>query len=1109
MVFPQLYTITSYSLLSSTIRIPEFVKKAKEYGYDYLGIADINVLHGAVEFYEACVKEDITPIIGMTIEYTPSISDRQVQLLLYAKNLAGYQNLMRISSLKMTNDGIFRLEDFSEFLTDLVVIMPADKGVINFLKERDKADVQREMSALLEAIDPAAFFIGTSFMCNPSTDSLLFDFIHSEQYSLVALQETRYLAREDGFALRVLEHIESGTAMKVDLKETEIEGPYYLRKPEEAQQLLQELISAESVANAWSIAESCRFEMPLHQKLLPHYPVPDGREAGAYLRALCLECLPQRIAEVTDVYRERLEKELTIIHDMGFDDYFLIVWDVMAFAHQQKIVTGAGRGSAAGSLVSYVLSITDVDPIKYDLLFERFLNPERFSMPDIDLDIPDNRREQVLAYVQKKYGHYHMAQIATFGTMAAKMVLRDAARVFGLSQSESNRWSQAVPSTLKITLKQAWKESKKLVELVESSEANRLLFDTAVRLEGLPRHVSTHAAGVVISDRNLLELTPLQTGTNDILLTQFTMNDVEKIGLLKMDFLGLRNLSIIDNTLKSVKRVYNEELVLNEIPLDDEETLALFRKGETSGVFQFESAGIRNVLRKLGPTSIEDIAAVNALYRPGPMQNIDLFIRRKKGLEAIDYPDPSLQSILENTYGVIVYQEQIMQVAAKMAGFSLGQADILRRAISKKKKDVLDQERKHFVDGGIAQGYSEETADKIYDYIERFANYGFNRSHAFAYSFIGFQMAYLKVHYPAAFYAALLHSVRHNPNKIKEYISEARKNGINIIQPSINHSQYSFVLKNSTEIMFGFSSLKGIRRDFIQDMLNERKESGFYKSFDQFLFRIPAKWRKKENILPLIAIGAFDELTANRRQLANQLESKIQNIVYSGGSADLFETLELKEEEIQDYSLEERLAQEEQYLGVYLSGHPAEEYKKLAKLKQVLTINDVVENQAVRLLIYVKDVRAIRTKKGEQMAFVEGDDSTGAISLTLFPGVFRSVRQTVEVGKVYYVEGKVERSNYNQELQVLVNTITEAAPQEAQISEKTCYLKIEKTDGSQELLRQVKEIIQKAPGNVPVVLFYADKKKKVVLDKNYWITENETVVESFSTLLGAENVVFK
>ncbi|MHC5218228.1 DNA polymerase III subunit alpha [Enterococcus sp. LJL128] len=1108
-MFPQLYTITSYSLLSSTIRIAEFVKKAKQYGYHYLGISDINVLHGAVEFYEACLAENIKPVIGMTLEYTPEISDQKVQLILYAKNQQGYQNLMRISSMRMTNEAALKFSSFSSLLTDLYVVMPSDKGVVNYFQEKNAEEIDRELNELLAVIDAESFFIGASFMCNPVTDPLLFEFIRSRSYPIIALQETRYLVREDGFALRVLEHIESGTPMEVNLKEAEIDGPYYLRTAEEAENQLTELIGREGTENARKLAENCRFELPLHQKLLPHYPVPDNLPAGEYLRQLCNECLSQRVLQVTPEYQERLEKELSIIHSMGFDDYFLIVWDVMAFAHKNKIVTGAGRGSAAGSLVSYVLSITDVDPIQYDLLFERFLNPERYSMPDIDLDIPDNKREQVLAYVQEKYGHHHMAQIATFGTMAAKMVLRDAARVFGLSQSESNRWSQAVPSTLKITLKQAYQESKKLVELVESSEVNQLLFDTAVRLEGLPRHVSTHAAGVVISDKNLLELVPLQTGTNNILLTQFTMNDVEKIGLLKMDFLGLRNLSIIDDTLKAIRKIYKKELKLSDIPFDDGETLALFQRGETSGVFQFESAGIRNVLRKLGPTSIEDIAAVNALYRPGPMQNIDLFIRRKKGIEPIDYPDASLQPILENTYGVIVYQEQIMQVAAKMAGFSLGQADILRRAISKKKKDILDQERRHFVQGGVNQGYSEETANMIYDYIERFANYGFNRSHAFAYSFIGFQMAYLKVHYPAAFYAALLHSVRHNPNKIKEYINEAKKNNVRILAPSINYSQYSFYLKGQDEIMFGFSSLKGIRRDFIQDILQERRENGHYQSFDQFLFRIPAKWRKKENIAPLIAIGAFDELTANRRQLDNQLESKIQNIIYSGGSSDLFETLELKEEEIQDYPLEEKLAQEEQYLGVYLSGHPAEEFTKLIKLKQILSINDVVENQQVRLLIYVKNVRTIRTKKGEQMAFVEGDDSTGSISLTLFPTVFRSLRQTVHPNQVYYVEGKVEKSKYNQELQVLVNEIAEATSLEAGISATTCYLKIEQSQGAPAVLQEVKKIIQQFPGIVPVVLFYADQKKKVILDKSFWITDSLEAKEAFNTLLGKENVVFE
>ncbi|WP_430606219.1 DNA polymerase III, alpha subunit [Enterococcus sp. AZ170] len=1110
MSFPQLYTITSYSLLSSTIRIQQFVQQAKKLGYQTVGITDINVLHGAIEFFETCMKEGLKPIIGLTVEYTPHKSEQSAQLLLYAKDLEGYQNLMRISTAKMNSEKIFYLDEVKNYLSHLFAVMPSDKGEVTFALKRSVEEASESLNRLTDYFDPASFFASASFTCNQETDPLLFQFYESQNQPLIALQETRYLNRQDGFALKVLRHIDEGQQMTLNAEETEIEGPFYLRSQNDAVDQLTVKVSQQAISNAENMAAACTVEIPLHQRLLPHFPIPDGKQAGVFLKELCLQKLPERIPDASIEYEQRLEKELTIIHTMGFDDYFLIVWDVMAFAHDRKIVTGAGRGSAAGSLVSYVLSITDVDPIKYDLLFERFLNPERHSMPDIDLDIPDNRREEVLQYVREKYGHYHMAQIATFGTMAAKMVLRDVARVFGLSQSESNRWSNSVPSALKMTLETAYNDSKKLVELVNSSDTNRLLYDTAVRLEGLPRHVSTHAAGVVISDLDLIDIVPLQPGSNDIFLTQFTMNDVEKIGLLKMDFLGLRNLSIIDDTIKSVKRVYKKEVILNQIPLGDEQTLALFRRGETSGVFQFESAGIRNVLRKLGPTSIEDIAAVNALYRPGPMQNIDLFIRRKKGQESIEYPDAVLEPILNNTYGVIVYQEQIIQVASTMAGFSLGQADILRRAVSKKKKDVLDEERKHFVEGAMKQGHSEEVATTIYDYIERFANYGFNRSHAFAYSFIGFQMAYLKVHFPGAFYAAILHSVRHNPTKIKEYIGEARKNKMVIMQPAINSSQYSFYLNNDDQIMFGFSSLKGIRRDFIQNILDERREHGPFKTFNQFLLRIDRKWLKAENIQPLIAIGAFDELQANRRQLAVGLDSEIQNIIYSGGSMNLLEdTLKLKEVEVADYSLEEKLEQEEQYLGVYLSGHPTEEFKKTRLAKQVMLVSDVVENQTARLLIYVKDVRVIRTKKGEQMAFVEGDDLTGSLSLTLFPAVFRTLRQTVEKNQVYFVEGKVEKSNYNQELQLLVNQIEKASDIETSISATTCYLKISEARDQKEVLHSIHEVLQKHKGNTPVIIYFEKSNKKLVLGEENWLSETIDVKEQLEAILGSQNVVFK
>ena len=1110
MSFPQLHTITSYSLLSSTIRIQEYVQVAQKLGYQTLAIADVNVLHGVVEFYEACQQAKIRPIIGLTLEYTVEPSETPASLLLFAKDFLGYQHLMQLSSAKMTAEGQFALKDHAHLFTNLYGVLPATKSEIGQLfLQQDEDSARQAYNRLCSYFDVDSLMVAHSFTEHQQNQPELFAFYADLALAPVGLPEVRYLEKEEDFALTVLQNLKGNTQIKLEAPTIATEGPFYLRQAAAATTQIAAIAGTAAVANAQKIAENCRLELPMHQKLLPHFPVPKGQTAGEYLQALCYERLSLRLPNASAIYQKRLEHELTIIHRMGFDDYFLIVWDVMAFAHQQKIVTGAGRGSAAGSLVAYVLSITDVDPIKYDLLFERFLNPERYTMPDIDLDIPDNRREEVLVYVNQKYGHYHMAQIATFGTMAAKMVLRDVARVFGLSQSEANAWSKAVPNALKITLKQAYQESKKMQELVQSSPTNQLLFQTAAQLEGLPRHVSTHAAGVVISDENLLNLVPLQSGTDQILLTQFTMNDVEKIGLLKMDFLGLRNLSIIDNTLSAIKRVFHQELILNQLPLDDEATLALFRKGETGGVFQFESAGIRNVLRKLGPTSIEDIAAVNALYRPGPMQNIDLFIRRKKGQEVIDYPDKSLEPILRNTYGIIVYQEQIMQVAAKMAGFSLGQADILRRAISKKKKDVLDEERKHFVNGAHQQGYTLETANVVYDYIERFANYGFNRSHAFAYSFIGFQMAYLKVHYPSAFYTAILHSVRHNPTKIKEYMGEARKNKQTILPPSINQSHFSFYLNHHNQILFGFSSLKGIRRDFIYHILEERKNGGLYQSFDDFLRRLDPKWLKVDNILPLIAIGAFDEIAPNRRQLTMNLESTIQSIVLSGGSLDLLSTLKPKEEEVADYSLEEKLEQEEQYLGVYLSGHPTEEYKKIRLAKQVQYSHDLVEKQATKLLVYVKNVRVIRTKKGEQMAFVEGDDVTGEISLTLFPVVFRQLRQVVEKGQVYYIEGKVERSTYNQELQVLVNRIERASELEHKISEKTCFLRIVKDKDTKEHLQQVQDILQRHKGHIPVILYFEASGKKIALSEENWLDDSEESKCQLSSLLGEKNLAFK
>ncbi|AOF49331.1 DNA polymerase III DnaE [Tetragenococcus halophilus] len=1101
-----LTALSSYSLLQSTIKIPQYVQLAKKMGYKYLGITDRNNLYGALAFVKACQREQIHPVIGLLLEYYSQQTQKEHEIFLFAKNNQGYKKLMHLSSQKMSGTQVL-LEESS--LTDLFAILPVENELTE-LRFEDEKIAKNRVSALQATIGKDQLFYGVAYQ--EALADEMNEWMQQQGVQAAAYQLIDSLYPEEAFSVKVMHHIKEGE--QIENLQQEMQGVTSFKNLEAAEKKAAwyETNAPQALQKTEMIAKNCQAQIPLHQKLLPHYPIKDHKSASQYLKELCETKLPQRVAKVDARYQERLDYELSVIHRMGFDDYFLIVWDVMDFLHENKIVTGAGRGSAAGSLTAYVLSITDVDPIKYDLLFERFLNPERNTMPDIDLDIPDNKRGEVLQYVKQKYGQNHAAQIATFGTMAAKMVLRDTCRVFGLSQSEANRWSNAIPKQMKITLEKAYDQSKALRELVNMNERNKQLFQAAKTLEGLPRHVSTHAAGVVISDQDLLDLVPLQEGSEGIWLTQFTMNDVEETGLLKIDFLGLRNLSIIADTLQSIQKITKQDISQKDIPLDDKETLRLFQKGDTTGVFQFESAGIRNVLRRLIPETIEDVAAVNALYRPGPMQNIDTFIKRKHGQEKIDYLDSSLAPILENTYGVIVYQEQIMQIASQMAGFTLGQADILRRAISKKKKSVLDKQRRYFIEGAQNKGFTQEKANQMYDYIERFADYGFNRSHAFAYSFVAFQMAYLKVHYPAPFYKALLRSVLHTPKKLKEYLSDAKNAGVKVLNPSINQSAYSFYLNSLQEIRFGLGSIKGIRRDFIYDILAERRENGNYASLNQFLTRMNqynSKWLKEENIRPLIAIGAFDELEENRRQAISQLEGKIQNVVYSGGSLDLLDMMALKNEALTDFSLEEKLNLEEQYLGIYLSGHPVEQFEKIKQRKKVTDISELVENTTVNLLIYGTEIREIRTKKGEQMAFLEGNDPTDETSVTIFPRLYRKVRNQLEENQVYYIEGKVEKNKYNDQLQVIANQVVVAKTLADTIADKTAYLKIPAAADQKQLVASLHAVIKQFRGNVPIIIYYEKTGETRLLPEKNWVTYTKDLQNSLEEIIGSGNVVFK
>lgn len=782
----------------------------------------------------------------------------------------------------------------------------------------------------------------------------------------------------------------------------------------------------------------------------------------------------------------------------------MIVWDITNYAHREKIVIGPGRGSAAGSLVAYALAITDVDPLYYNLLFERFLNEERVQMPDIDLDIPDNRRQEVIEYVQQKYGKEHVAQIITFGTLGARQALRDVGRALGFSQFEMNSFSRLIPHQLKITLAAAFEQSPRLRDKVAASEKNQWLYKTARYLEGLPRHFSVHAAGVILSDQDLSQIVPLQVGSDGMPLTQYSKDYVEQLGLLKIDLLGLRNLSVLDRALQLVKQNYQVDFDIHQISLADPLTLRIFQTAQTAGVFQFESAGIRNVLRRLQPQSFEDLTAVNALFRPGPMENIDHFIDRRHQKEQVIYPAQALAPILSPTYGILVYQEQVMQVAAVMAGFSLGQADILRRAMSKKKLALIDQLRTKFIQGAKNRGYSTEAATKVYDYIERFANYGFNRSHAVAYTKMAFELAYLKCHFPAAFMAALLGSVIGDSDKTKEYVLEARQLKVQLHGPNLNLSRFGFSL-NHQQIIFGLNSIRSLRRDFVWAILSERKRAGRFKNFQDFLQRMPEKFLKTDSLQALIYSGAGDTFGQTRATLLHNLSKILDNRLLSGNNIELLAVLAPKLEQIPEINLNERLSQEEKYLGTFISAHPVTRYSKLAAAKKTTLIVQLQSDQSVRILLYLKDIKTIRTKKGEQMAFLTGEDQTGQIEVIIFPNLYRQVATDLKSNQVYLIAGKVQERNQRRQL---IAVQMKAAADVKTPMKKTFYLRLPSAFDDQRK-QQLWQLMRRYQGDNPVIIYEEATAKKLALAKQYWLADSDELRQLLVKMIGKENLVVK
>ncbi|MCJ0553298.1 DNA polymerase III subunit alpha [Enterococcus cecorum] len=1102
MCYVPIYTNSAYTLMNSTVKVNEYIDLAQKMGYQRLGLIDEDTLSGALTFYQSCLKANIQPIIGLKFSYYSQRMKRNLPLIAIALNYQGFQSLMEISTKRKCEEVVHLAE--IEHVQQLAWVVNFEHPLANPEMENTyRLDLMNEIKASL----PKVYY---GIQIYEKVDQ---DFLETFDLMPLALSKVNILYTEEAFALKVLQKVQRGEVLtSEEIQSAQHSQAYSLLSEESYQRYYQESVPS-ALEHLSHLCEQVQLEIPLHQSLLPQFPLAVDQKADEVLKELCEQQLQVFHLETNPTYQERLAYELSVIHNMGFDDYFLIVYDVMKYAHDQKIVTGAGRGSAAGSLVAYLLRITDVDPIKYQLLFERFLNPDRQTMPDIDLDIPDNRRQEVLRYVHQKYGHYQVVQIATFGTMAAKMVLRDVSRVFGLSQSESSHWSKAVPNALKITLAQAYQQSKDLRQLIERSKKNQLIYQVASILEGLPRHVSTHAAGVIISDIDLRSFIPLQLGSDELLLSQYTMNDVQATGLLKFDFLGLKNLSIIDDALKAMRHFPNTIRSQAEIPIDEAETMKIFQKADTTGVFQFESSGIRQVLKRVVPQNLEDLAAVNALFRPGPMQHIDEFVARRFKKQKVTYVDPRMKKILSNTYGIIVYQEQVMQIASEIAGFTLAQADILRRAISKKDKQEMDKYRQIFVQGAVSNGVQQASANQIYDYIESFGDYGFNRSHAFAYSKVAYQMAYLKVHYPAAFFTALMKSAQNDVTKLKEYAHQLKKYQVQLLGPDINQSQLETSMVQLHTIRIGLANIKGTRKDFLRQMVKERYENGAFKDFDDFLMRVyhqNSHWLKEEFLVPLIAVGCFDQLGGNRKLLMQQLSSKIQNFVISAGSLDLLETMTLSvDEQVAEYALEEKLALENQYLGMYLSGHPLDRYQSYFQQEKVREVAHLVANQRANILLYLTNIKEITTKKQEKMAFITGNDGTQEIEVTIFPTLFRKIRQNLQVNQCVLIKGKSQISNYSGQIQFLAEQMYFNEQIQNQLQQKTCYLRFENGFENESLMYQLQSVLEKHHGTVPVVIFDALNHQKRMIDEKFWIKESADLYAELRQLLGEENVVMK
>ena len=1060
MNFAHLHVHTEYSLLDGSNKIKEYVNRVKELGMTAAAITDHGVMFGVIEFYRAARAAGINPVLGCEVYVAPGSrfdkesvgrdEDRYYHLVLLAENNTGYSNLMKIVSRGFTEGYYYKprvdYEVLEQYHEGIIALSACLAGEVQKNLLRGLYDEGRKAALRYEKIfGKGNFFLELQDHGIPEqsiVNQQLLRLAEETGIELVATNDVHYTYAEDEKPHDILLCLQTGKKLADEDRMRYEGGQYYVKSKEEMAALFPYALQA--LENTQKIADRCHVEIEFGVTKLPKFDVPDGFTSWEYLNKLCFDGLEKRYGEPGQELVDRLNYELGVIKNMGYVDYFLIVWDFIHFARENGIMVGPGRGSAAGSIVAYTLGITNIDPIRYQLLFERFLNPERVSMPDIDVDFCFERRQEVIDYVVRKYGKDQVAQIVTFGTLQARGVIRDVGRVMDLPYAFVDSISKMVPKELNITLDKALKMNPELKKLYDENPQVKELIDMSKRLEGLPRHTSMHAAGVVICQKNVDEFVPLALGADNTVITQFTMTTLEELGLLKMDFLGLRTLTVIQDAINLVEESTGERIIPEELDYNDPAVMELLGSGKTDGVFQLESAGMKSFMKELKPQSLEDIIAGISLYRPGPMDFIPQYIKGKNHPELITYDCPQLEPILEPTYGCIVYQEQVMQIVRDLAGYTLGRSDLLRRAMSKKKADVMQRERQNFVYGNpeenvpgcVANGISEEIANKIYNEMIDFAKYAFNKSHAAAYAVVAYQTAYLKYYHPVEYMAALMTSVIDNPGKVAEYIYSCRQMGIKILPPDINRGVGNFSVDNGN-IRYGLAAIKSIGRPVIESIIEERKMRGEFKNLKDFMERLSGKEVNKRTVENFIKSGAFDSLKGTRKQLMmiyiRVMDQVNQEKKYSmTGQMSLFDIVdeEQKKEfeitmpDVGEYQKETLLAFEKEVLGVYLSGHPLEEYEEKWRNNISTTTQDFqldeetgvtkVRDGAKEIIGGMITSKTIKyTKKNQTMAFITIEDLMGTVEVVIFPRDYEKNQQYLQEDSKVFVKGRVSEEDDN------------------------------------------------------------------------------------------------